>query len=137
MAYEIPGFDITGKSSGDMSSNQYKLVELSTTNADDGVIIGPSSAGGRVFGIWQGNSTAAEYGKVRVSGVSKAQVSTGSGPIVRGSPLTGSTNGSVTLSTSTAGTQYHVGSALVAHASGSSGVIAMYLDIVPGSNLTT
>jgi len=132
MAYEQPLFDITGYSSGDMSSNQYKLVLASTTNAADGVVLGPSSAGGKITGVWQGDSTASEYGKVRVLGVSKVQVSTGSAAITRGSHLTGSTaaHGTVMVSTSTTGSQFIVGQALAAHASGSSGVIPVLL--MPG-----
>jgi len=132
MAYEQEGFSLSAKSSGDMSTNQYKLVDLSTANHADGVILGPSTAGGNVLGIWQGNSTASEYGKVMITGVSKAVVSTGSGPIVRGSPLTGSTatHGGVMLSTSTGATQQVVGQALVAIASGSSGIIPVLL--MPG-----
>lgn len=129
MAYEIPLFDINAYSSGDMSSNQYRLVIFSTTNAAEGCVLGPSTLGGRVNGIWQGDSTATEYGKVRVLGVSKAQVSTASGPIVRGSLLTGSTaaHGTVCLSTSTGMTQFVVGISLAAFASGSSGVIPVML----------
>lgn len=131
MAYEIPGLDITRKSSGDMSADkQYRLVSLSSANDSEGVVLGPTTAGGRVSGVWQGNSTAAEYGKVRVSGVSKVQISTGSGPIVSGSPICGSTVdelGFAQLATSTGLTQYNVGISLAALASGSSGVIPVLL----------
>jgi hypothetical protein len=75
MATTIPGLTITAKSSGDMSSGQYHLVNLSTTNSADGCILGPSTAGGYVVGVWLGNSTAAEHGPVQVSGVSKVQLS--------------------------------------------------------------
>ena len=129
MAYEAGLFDITAKSSGDMSSNQYKLVSLSSSNDTGGCIVGPTTLGGRITGIWQEDSTAAEYGKIRVLGISKAVVSTGSGPIVGGSLLTGSTatHGGVTLSTSTGMTQFVVGIAMAAIASGSSGVIPVLL----------
>jgi len=130
MAYEIPLFDITRKSSGDMSSHQYKLVTFSTTNDAEGCILGPATAGGRSHGVWQGDSTAAEYGKVRILGVSKVAISTASGTIVNGSPLTGSTTtglGYVQLATSTGGTQQIVGVALEAIANGSTGVISALL----------
>lgn len=129
MSYEMPLFDITRKSSGDMSTHQYKVVTFSTTNSADGCILGPSTLGGRSHGIWQGNSTAAEYGKVRVLGVSKVAISTASGTIVNGSPLTGSTVsglGHVQLATSTgnAGSFQIVGVALEAIANGTTGVIS-------------
>ena len=119
MAYEIPLFDITRKSSGDMSSHQYKLVTFSTTNDAEGCILGPATAGGRSHGVWQGDSTAAEVA-----------ISTASGTIVNGSPLTGSTTtglGYVQLATSTGGTQQIVGVALEAIANGSTGVISALL----------
>lgn len=130
MSFEMPLFDITRKSSGDMSSHQYKLVTFSTTNSADGCILGPSTAGGRAHGVWQGDSTAAEHGKVRVLGVSKVAISTASGTIVNGSPLCGSTVsglGHVQLATSTAGSQQIVGVALEAIANGTTGVISALL----------
>lgn len=130
MSFEIPGFDLTRKSSGDMSSHQYKLVTFSTTNSADGCILGPATAGGRSHGVWQGDSTSAEFGKVRIYGVSKVAISTASGTIVNGSPLTGSTVsglGHVQLATSTAGSQQVVGVALEAIANGTTGVISALL----------
>lgn len=130
MTYEIPGFDITRKSSGDMSTHQYKLVNFTTTNSADGCILGPATAGGRAYGVWQNDSTASEYGKVRMLGVSKVAISTASGTIINGSPLTGSTIsglGHVQLATSTGGTQNLVGVALEAIANGTTGVISALL----------
>src|SRR3990167_2653007 len=115
MANEIPGLDITRRSSGDMSTKQYFLVTFSTTNSVDGCILGPATAGCRAHGVWQGDSTAAEHAKVCVAGVSKVAISTASGTIVNGSPLTGSTIsglGHVQLATSTAGSQLVIGTAL-------------------------
>src|SRR3990167_9790176 len=127
MAYDINLFDITRKSSGDMSGeNQYKLVSFSTANSAAGVILGPTSAGGRAHGVWQDNSTAADHGRVRVAGVTKVQVSSGSGPIVEGSPICGSTVdtlGFAQLATSTGMTQHIVGFSLETKSSGSTGLI--------------
>lgn len=131
MAYEIPLLDITRKSSGDMSGeNQYKLVSFSTANSAQGCILGPTTAGGRANGVWQGDSTSAEYGKVRVLGVTKIQISTGSGPIVEGSPICGSTVdtlGFAQLATSTGMSQHIVGISLETKSSGSSGLISILL----------
>lgn len=131
MAYEINGEFITRKSSGDMSSGQYHLVNASTTNSADGVILGPSSAGGHVIGVWQDNSTAATHGKVQVSGVAKVQLSTSTNAVTEGAILCGSTIsiGRAIVSTSTANTQVPIGKALAPAASGSSGIIPVLLNI--------
>lgn len=131
MAYEINGQFITLKSSGDMSSGQYHLVNATTTNSADGCILGPSSQGGHVIGVWQDNSTAATHGKVQVSGVAKIQVSTATEAISLGEILTGSTAsiGRVIASTSTTGHFVVVGKALAAVASGSSAIIPVLLGI--------
>ena len=130
MAIQIPGLTLTAKSSGDMSSAQYHLVNLSTTNSADGCILGPSSAGGFVVGVWLGNSTAAETGPVQVSGVAKVQISTSSNAIALGTFLCGSTIsiGRAIAATSTAGTQYTIGRAMAALASGSSAIIPVLLE---------
>ena len=130
MAYESPLFTITRKSSGDMSTHQYKLVTFSTTNDAEGCILGPATAGGRAHGVWLGTSTAAEFGSVQMLGVCRVAISTASGTIVNGSPLTGSTVsglGHVQLATSTAGSQNVIGFALEAIANGTTGVIAAFL----------
>lgn len=131
MAYSIPGFEFSAKSSGDMSSAQYHLVRLSTTNSADGVILGPSSAGGQVHGVWQGNSTAAEHGAVQHSGIAKVQLSTATEAISFGEILCGSTatTGRAVASTSTGNTLVPIGFAMAAVASGSSAVIPVLLNI--------
>ena len=130
MAYDVPGLTITAKSSGDMSSGQYHLVNLSTTNSADGCILGPSSAGGFVVGVWLGNSTAAEHGAIQVSGVAKVQLSTSHNAISYGQFLCGSTItiGRAITSTSTGATQYTIGRALATVTSGSSGIIPVLLE---------
>lgn len=131
MANSIPGLTITAKSSGDMSSGQYHLVNLTTTNSADGCILGPSSAGGHVVGVWLGNSTAAEHGAIQVSGVAKVQLSTSHDAITYGQILCGSTLsiGRAITSTSTGNTQVPIGKALATVSSGSSGVISVLLNI--------
>lgn len=129
MAYSIPDAILTAKSSGDMSSGQFHLVNLSTTNSADGCILGPSSEGGFVVGVWLGNSTAAEHGPVQVGGVAKVQVSTATNAIAYGAWLTGSTQtiGRAKATTSTGATQYTIGRAMAAVASGSSAIIPVLL----------
>lgn len=130
MAYEMGGRYLTLKSSGDMSSAQYHLVTASTTNSADGCIIGPSSAGGKVIGVWQDNSSAATHGKVQFDGISKVQLSTGTAAVSVGSWLTGSTAGGLgraMVSTSTDARHHLIGQALAAAAAGSSGVIPVLL----------
>lgn len=129
MAYAIPGLTITAKSSGDMSAGQYHLVNLSTANSADGCILGPSTAGGYVVGVWLGNSTAAEHGEIQVSGVAKVQISTSANAITYGQFLCGSTLtiGRAITSTSTGTSQYTIGRALATLASGSSAVIPVLL----------
>lgn len=131
MAYAIPGLTITAKSSGDMSSAQYHLVNLSTTNSADGCILGPSSQGGHVIGVWLGNSTAAEHGSIQVSGVGRVQLSTTTEAISYGEILTGSTAtiGRAIASTSTTGHFVAIGKALAAVASQSSAIIPVLLNI--------
>lgn len=135
MATQIPGLTITAKSSGDMSSGQFHLVNLSTANSADGCILGPSTAGGFVVGVWLGNSTAAEHGPVQVAGVAKVQMSTASEAVSYGEWLTGSTAtiGRAIAITSTAGTQIPIGRALASVTSASSAIIPVLLNI--GSKL--
>lgn len=131
MAIQIPGLTLTAKSSGDMSSAQFHLVNLSTTNSADGCILGPSSAGGHVIGVWLGNSTAAEHGAIQVSGVAKIQLSTATEAISYGEILTGSTAtiGRAVASTSTTGAFVAIGKALASVTSGSSAIIPVLLNI--------
>lgn len=129
MAITHPGLTITAKSSGDMSSGQFHLVNLSTTNFADGCILGPSSEGGFVVGVWLGNSTAAEPGPVQVHGIAKVQVSSATNAIAYGQFLTGSTQtiGRAKATTSTGATHYTIGRAMAAVASGSTAIIPVLL----------
>ena len=92
MAYSLfEGFDITRRSSGDTSASQYHCMILSTANDDDGCVL-TTDENQAALGIWQNNSTAAEDGKLRVMGVSKAVVGVpGSAAIVQGTRLAAST----------------------------------------------
>lgn len=138
MAFQQNASFITAKSSGDMSSAKYHLVNLSTANSADGCILGPSTAGGFVVGVWQGDSTAAEHGPVQVGGVAKVQLSTATEAISYGEWLTGSTAsiGRAVATTSTDNRHFLIGRALAAVASGSSAIIPVLLQFVGKGDAT-
>ena len=138
MAYEHVGIDITRKSSGDMSSHQYKLVSFSTTNDGEGCIL--ATVRKQVtHGVWQGpKSTQAEFGKVRVLGVTKVAAGDSSAmdvAITVGMQLEASSNGHAIPST--AGTASHggCGYALQPLGTGSTGIITIFA--IPILNSTT
>lgn len=118
MAFDGMGIDISLKSSGDMSSNQYKPVTASTTNADQGCIVNVTR-GSKITGIWQENSTAADFGKVRVLGISKLQAGASSGEETGG----GIISGGMLMNSS-------VGQAIVALGNSSEHGIGIALDVM-------
>lgn len=134
MANEIPGLSITLKSSGDMSSYQFAPVVASTANAAGGCTV-VLTEGAKVTGIWQGDSTSAEFGRVMVSGVSKAQARAVDTAIVSGSLVYASTDGLTTGSTDAA--VNYVGQSLDALSTGSTGFIRVLLTIGSISAATT
>lgn len=129
MAFEVPGLELTLRSSGDMSGNQYKLVNASTTNVADGAAK-TATRGGGVIGVWQDNSTEQTHGKVQASGVSKVAAGDSSGmetAITLGSRVVASSQGQAVPS-SAAG-QHMVGIALGSLSTGSTGIIPVLLTI--------
>lgn len=129
MAYEMRGLDLSLVSSGDMSSNQYKAVNASTTNVDDGGVL-TATRGGALTGIFQDDSTAATHGAVRVSGVSKVCAGDSSAmetAITLGSRVVASSQGQAVPST--AAGQHMLGISLGYLSTGSTGIIPVLLTI--------
>lgn len=125
MAYEIPGLTLTLLSSGDMSGNQYKCVRASSANADGGATL-VAERGGLLTGVWQDNSTAATYGKVMFTGVSKV-LAGGGDAITQGAVLVASSAGQAVPSTASG--QHTIGFALESLSSDATGVIPVQLAI--------
>lgn len=129
MAWENPLLDIGQvKSSGDMSSHQYKAIQFSTTNdADGGIVV--ATRGGKVDGVWQGNSTAGTAEAVMVYGVSKlaAGDSSGGAAINRGARVVASSKGQAV--TSTAAGQHLIGISLGSLGASSTGLIPVLLTL--------
>jgi len=131
MSYSVPGIQISLKSSGDMSSHQYKAVQASTTNAADGCIV-TATRGGKVTGVYQNNSTASEAGLVMLTGVTKMIAGDSSAmdnAITAGLRVVASSVGAAVPST--AAGQNVIGIALQPLTTGSTGVIAVLL--TPGA----
>ena len=131
MSYSIPGIVLTLRSSGDMSSHQYKAVQASTTNHVDGCVV-VAARGAKLTGVYQHNSTTQEAGAVMVSGVSKVLAGDSSAMavgITAGLPVVASSVGAAVAST--AAGQWLIGIALEPLATGSTGVIAVLL--TPGA----
>lgn len=127
MSFEIPGLKISLVSSGDMSSHQYKAVRASTTNAVDGCVL-VAARGARATGVYQHNSTTAEAGQVMLMGVTKMQAGDSSGmenAIAVGAPVMASSVGAAVPSTDTRDAR--IGFALEPLATGSTGIIAVFL----------
>lgn len=120
------GFSLTRRSSGDTSSYQYRLMALSTTNANDGCVLA-TARGQLVHGVWQNNATAAEYGKLKVAGVSKVAAGDSSAMetgITEGTLLKASSIGQAVPSTAGTVNPLVIGYALEALSTGSTGIIA-------------
>lgn len=129
MSYSMPGLLLTLLSSGDMSSNQYKAVQASTTNAVDGAVV-TATRGGKVTGVYQNNSTQAEAGAVMASGVSKVLMGDSSAmanAIAVGDKVVASSVGQAVPSTGAG--QHLIGIALEPAATGSTGMISVLLAI--------
>ena len=140
MAWDGMGIDISLKSSGDMSAYQYRCVVASTTNVNQGCILNVL-LGTRITGVFQDNSTAAEFGKVRVLGISKIQAGSSSGSEVSGGILEGakimcSTVGQAVEAAGNS-SEKGIGIALEAMGTASTGIIAaLILPSLEGSTST-
>ncbi len=127
MATEIGVLDHTLLSSGDMSSNQYKAVQASTTNAGDGCIV-VAARGVAMTGVYQDNSTQSEAGRVRSIGITKMIAGDSSAmenAIAPGGRLVASSVGHAVPSTDTRDAQ--IGIALDALSTGSTGIISVLI----------
>ena len=130
MAFDGMGIDVSLKSSGDMSSNQYRTVEASTTNAEQGCIV-LVTRGALPTGVFQDNSTRAEFGNVRVLGITKLQAGASSGSEVSGGIVQGGLlmNSSVGQAIEAAGnsSEHVIGIALESMGTASTGIIGALL----------
>ena len=129
MAFEIPGFDFSLQSSGDMSSHQYKAVQASTTNVAGGATV-VATRGGAVTGVLQENATQATPQRVRVTGVTKLQAGDSSAmenAITEGGKVVASSVGQAVPSTGAG--QHLLGIALEGLSTGSTGIIPVLLTI--------
>lgn len=131
MSFSIPGVVISLVSSGDMSTHQYKAVQASTTNVDQGAVL-VAVRGAAVTGVYQHNSTAREAGSVMVTGVTKMIAGDSSAmdnAITNGRRVVASSVGAAVPST--AAGQHLIGIALESLSTGSTGIIAVLL--TPGA----
>lgn len=126
---EIPGLKLSLKSSGDMSSNQYKAVVASSANAAGGATV-VAARGGQLSGVWLGDSTAAEYGAVQHSGIAKLQAGDSSAmdtAIDEGTIVVASSVGHAVPSS--AADLHQIGQSLDHLSTGSTGIIRVLLNI--------
>ena len=129
MAFEIPGLTLTLLSSGDMSSNQFKGVQASTTNAVDGAIV-VAVRGAAPTGVYQDNSTQSEAGRIMFTGVSKMVAGDSSAMENAISPNTRVVASSVGAAVPSTGAGQHLlGVSLDALSTGSTGIISVMLTI--------
>lgn len=129
MAYTESPLYLTLPSSGDLSSHQYKIFDISTAGQTELV----TTADAVAIGILHGNTTAAGVGvPLQFAGIS---------PVACGTTATAAINPGDLISASTAGiglpaagtSVFIVGEALEALSSGSSGVIACKLIMAHGA----
>ena len=113
-------------SSGDMTGNQYKAVQLSTTDADNSVIL-VGAKGGKVDGVWQDNSTQATAGAMMVYGVSKLDALSSAAAITVGDRLVADVGGSAVLST--AAGQHLIGISYGQLGANSTGIVPVLLTL--------
>jgi len=129
MSFEQVGLDVTRKSSGDMSSYQYRLVTFSTANSAKGCVLS-TERGTLTHGVWQGpKSTVAEYGRVRVVGVTKVAAGDSSAMdvgITEGCLLKASSVGQAIPSTAGTVNPNLVGFSMESLSTGSTGIITMF-----------
>lgn len=126
MAWENGILDIGQfASTGDMTSNQYKAVQLSTSVADGFALVG--TAGARVDGVVQENSTTATAMALRVLGVTKVAAESSNVAIAPGTRLIANANAQAYPST--AAGQHLIGISLGTVSTGSSGIIPCLLTL--------
>lgn len=129
MATENPGRTFTLLSSGDMSANQFKLVQASTTNAIDGAIV-VATRGGAHVGVYQDNSTQSEAGRIMFTGITKMVAGDSSAmenAISPGDRVVASSVGAAVPSTGAG--QHLAGVSLDPLTTGSTGIISVLLTV--------
>ena len=134
MTTDLRLFDITLDATGDNSSNQYKAVFATSSDAAGEMAV-VATRGGKFVGVLQDKSTAAGIGSlVRVAGITKMAAGDSSGmetAITEGLPVICSSVGQAVPST--AATDAKIGTALEPLGTASTGVIKVLL----GVGLTT
>lgn len=123
MAHEVNVVKVTVPASGDLSSNQYLLCTRSTS----GQLSLQTTRGGLVYGVQEGNSTAAGIStSVKVGGRVKMWVGTSSdSEITPGAALVCSSAGTGIIASTAV--SFIFGRAAEVHSSESTGIIAVDL----------
>lgn len=117
------------ESSGDVSSDQYKAIQFSTANDDNGFVL-TATRGGTVDGVLQGNSTLATAEEVMCYGVSKLAAGDSSAmenAINFGTRVVASSQGQAVPSTGAG--QHLIGISLGTLSTGSTGIIPVLLTV--------
>ena len=126
MAQEQSGQVCSFIASGDLSDKLYHLV-TPTTVADMSVKLATADTD-KILGVLQNTPSTGggDAASVMISGISKVALDSTGVAIAKGDTLTATTEGGVQASTS-AVTQYRIGIAMEAMASGTTGLIAMLI----------
>ena len=130
MTTDLRDFDYTFKATGDNTSNQYKAVFATSSDASGEVAV-VATHGGKFVGVLQDKSTAAGISTlVRISGVTKMQAGASSGmelEITEGLPVVASSVGDAVPSSSAG--EAVIGMALEQLTTGSTGIIKVLLGL--------
>ena len=126
MAQEQAGQIVSFIANGDLSAQQYHLV-TPTTIADMSVKLATADTQ-KLLGVLQNTPSTGggDAASVMISGITKVALDSTGVAIAKGDMLTCTTEGGVQTSTSIE-TSYHVGIAMEAMASGTTGLITMMI----------
>jgi hypothetical protein len=130
MTTDLRLFDVTFDATGDNTSNQYKAVFATSSDASGEVAV-VATHGGKFVGVLQDKSTAAGIASlVRVAGITKMQAGASSGmeiEITEGLPLVCSSVGDAVPSSSAG--EAVIGMSLEQLTTGSTGIIKVLLGL--------
>jgi hypothetical protein len=130
MTTDLRLFDFTFDATGDNTSNQYKAVFATSSDASGEVAV-VATHGGKFVGVLQDKSTAAGIASlVRIAGITKMQAGASSGmeiEITEGLPLVCSSKGDAVPSSSAG--EAVIGMALEQLTTGSTGIIRVLLGL--------
>lgn len=121
MAYETPGFVTSIDAAADLSSSQFRVLQMTST----GVTVATADTGQSFVGVLQNKPTAGRASTVMCSGISRCVAS---GAIAKGARVTATTGGKVT-STGIAAGDMIIGIALEA-ATADNDIIPVLLQII-------